>query len=85
MSKIFAERRTCERCGHSLAPNDWIGVCSVTLQTGCRWCMVRQFDSITLRGGVSNSGRVIRRIRQGQRGIVRYAEDGVTEILAERE
>lgn len=76
MAKTFAELHTCERCGHGLAPNDWIGVCSLTMETGCRWCLEREPGSIGLGG---------KQTEEGRRGIVRYAEDGVTEILAERE
>ncbi len=32
----------CENCGHSLVPNDWIGVCSVSFKTGCRWCLEKK-------------------------------------------
>ena len=28
----------CENCGHSLVPNDWIGVCATSFRAGCRWC-----------------------------------------------
>ncbi len=30
----------CKNCAHPLQPNDWVGVCSVTLKTGCRWCLL---------------------------------------------